>query len=213
MPDPDPVWRIHKDAMTAEEINLLSRMMNPLITAQKITVIDLGEWQKKSIASKAKGATAYSPEFESFWQGCPNKTGKGSAAVAFAKALGRGHTALTITNGLPVYISYERGRQKADGDKYKPLHPATWLNGDRFLDEAGTDLSKPRVSEIDKVCSEVGRKLGALVQGVDRISLQECLDAGMTGPEILVKLEDYKPRNKLTHFFYSVVLEIEKGTK
>lgn len=206
----DPVFRFHKELMSSKEINFISRYLNPLIKDQKITVIDLGEWQKKSVSRKRRPADSeYSPEFLEFWEGCPNKIGKGSAAIAFEKAIKAGYRALTIISGLQTFIQYEKGRKGQEG--YKPLHPATWLNGKRWQDEPGADLSKPRQTPLDIACVEIGKQIGGLVQGVERNAVQECLEAGMTGPEILKHLKDLKPADRLERFLYELSETINKG--
>lgn len=219
---PDHVFRVHKDAMSPGEINALARLMNPLIKEQKITLLDLNEWTKKTLGPRptrmcrTNSKLRYPPEFLEFWVDCPVKTAKGDAADAHRRAIERGHTALEIKEGLPVYIAYERDARaasKTEGKKHRPLHPATWLNGDRFLDESGADLAKPRKSELDLACDDVGSKIHLLVEGTDRMALQDCLDAGMSRGEIMVALKGYKENGRLNLFLYEVVEEINKGEK
>jgi len=69
---------------------------------------------------------------EQFWPSCPNKLAKGAAREAFIKARKKADLS-TIIAGLSVYADYEDGRR---GQKdYRPLHPATWLNQERWEDE------------------------------------------------------------------------------
>ena len=71
-------------------------------------------------------------EFENtFWPSVPNKLGHGVAREAFVKA--RKKTSLAeIMAGMPNYVAYEGARRnQAD---YRPLHPATWLNQERWRD-------------------------------------------------------------------------------
>lgn len=72
-------------------------------------------------------------EFEQdFWPAVPTKIGKGAARKAWRNAR-RNTDCQTILDGLTQYRSYEaRRRQQPD---YRPLHPATWLNQERWLDE------------------------------------------------------------------------------
>jgi len=72
------------------------------------------------------------PQFETFWQGVPNKLGKGKARAAWAKAI-KTTPPETILAGLPKYQEYERRRMSDEG--YRPLHPTTWINGERWEDE------------------------------------------------------------------------------
>jgi len=74
--------------------------------------------------------------FEDFWKVVPNKIGKGKAREAYLKAIKNGATPEDIAAGLPAFAAYERKRS-ALGD-YRPLHPSTWLNGERWSDEVGT---------------------------------------------------------------------------
>jgi len=72
-------------------------------------------------------------EFECrFWPNVPNKIGKGKAREAYLKARKK-VSAETILSALPKYQIYEDGR-KSQID-YRPLHPATWLNQERWDDE------------------------------------------------------------------------------
>lgn len=80
--------------------------------------------------------------FDEFWQAVPNKIGKGAARKAYVKAIASGATHAEIMAGLPGYKRYEDGR-KSQAD-YRPLHPATWLNAERWSDEvAGSGESDP----------------------------------------------------------------------
>jgi hypothetical protein len=70
-----------------------------------------------------------SVSFDAFWSVYPLKTDKGHARLAYGKACTRA-TAQEIQEGLERTLPFLR----ASG-KYCP-HAATWLNGDRWLDEA-----------------------------------------------------------------------------
>lgn len=70
--------------------------------------------------------------FDRFWSGVPNQLNRGAARKAFAAAVKAGATPDEIIAGLPGYCAYEAKRAKqAD---YRPLHPATWLDGERWTD-------------------------------------------------------------------------------
>ena len=66
-------------------------------------------------------------DFDAFWAAYPRKVGKGSARTAYARALKAGATAGAILDGV-------RGAHWNPDPQFVP-HPATWLNGDRWLDE------------------------------------------------------------------------------
>jgi len=82
---------------------------------------------------KPPGESALSPEFLLFWEQVPAKKAKADAWKAWQKAVKRA-TVDEIMAGLPVFQSEEK-RRSAQSD-YRPLHPATWLNADRWTDEA-----------------------------------------------------------------------------
>ena len=68
-----------------------------------------------------------SQAFEIFWQTYPIKVGKATAMRSWIKALKRG-TAEVIIEGA------ERYAKDPNRDPAFTAHPATWLNGDRWLD-------------------------------------------------------------------------------
>jgi hypothetical protein len=72
---------------------------------------------------------------ESFWPGVPVKVAKGAARTAFAKARRSGVELQTILDGLPGFHAYEADRKRPDPERYRPLHPSNWLNGERWTDE------------------------------------------------------------------------------
>lgn len=69
----------------------------------------------------------YTDEFEIFWNTYPLKAGKGSAMKAWVKALKRA-TSQVIMEGADRYA------KDPNRDPAFTAHPATWLNGDRWLD-------------------------------------------------------------------------------
>jgi helix-turn-helix protein len=76
--------------------------------------------------------TTYTPEFDEFWTVYPRKEAKRAAARAFDAALRRG-TAEDVIAGAVRY------RARPDRRKEFTKHPATWLNGDCWLDDAEID--------------------------------------------------------------------------
>ena len=69
------------------------------------------------------------PEFERFWKVYPNKTGKGAARKSFAKAM-----KMTDLDSLLAGVDrYSKSQTVKDG--FVCL-PATWLNQERWSDEA-----------------------------------------------------------------------------
>lgn len=74
------------------------------------------------------------PDFVAFWDGYPRKDDKGHARKAWIKAR-RTTPAATILAGL-------RGYPFSESPRFVPL-PATWLNGERWLAAAETDMFDP----------------------------------------------------------------------
>jgi hypothetical protein len=91
-----------------------------------------------SLASKAvesKGSKAVEPEgFAEFWNAYPLKKDINRAQKAYAQALKRGD-AQAILEGLRKQSNDMRIRIAQGESKYVP-HPTTWLNNDRWDDEA-----------------------------------------------------------------------------
>lgn len=70
-------------------------------------------------------------QFEIFWRAYPRHVAKGAARKAFAKALERAEAEALIA-GARRYAAEREG----EPPRYT-AYPATWLNGDRWQDEAG----------------------------------------------------------------------------
>jgi hypothetical protein len=103
--------------------------------------LDLGDAPVKKRRPKVV-SNEFGEEFEAmFWPNVPNKVGHGPAKEAFAKA--RKTASLEeIMAGLPNYVAYEATRREQQD--YRPLHPATWLNQERWRD------GPPPVGKKDK---------------------------------------------------------------
>ena len=68
-----------------------------------------------------------------WWALYPRKVAKGSALKAYAKALKAGHLPATLKDGLVRAVTW----WKTGGTEARFIpHPATWLNGERWGDEA-----------------------------------------------------------------------------
>lgn len=72
-----------------------------------------------------------SGDFDAFWIHCPRKVGKGAAEKAHARALQK-TAPETLLAGIQRYASCRAGQP----EQYT-VHPATWLNEERWLDETG----------------------------------------------------------------------------
>lgn len=73
---------------------------------------------------------AYTAEFEAFWLAYPRREKKRDAFLAWGRAKKRAKAA-AITEGAAAYA-----KRVAGSDPKFIRHPATWLNGDSWLDEA-----------------------------------------------------------------------------
>ena len=84
----------------------------------------------KPFASLTPSADAEAERlFEAFWTAYPRKVGKGQARRAFAAAIRK-------TTIEAVLAALERAQFNPD-PRYQP-HPATWLSGERWLDQVDT---------------------------------------------------------------------------
>lgn len=79
----------------------------------------------------------YGTEFEAFWAVYPNKVAKGGAVKSYAKARQRAD-AETILAGAKRYAAQSRGK-----DAQYIAHPSTWLNQERWSDQAKPEPKFP----------------------------------------------------------------------
>jgi hypothetical protein len=98
--------------------------------------------------------------FEEFWQGYPLKVGKGAARRAWAKAITKASPEKIIA-AVRRYAVCETARMTAgDNPDFRyTAHPATWLNAERWDDEA-----TPAVT-TSKPSPQGGRSIMDLVAG------------------------------------------------
>jgi hypothetical protein len=68
--------------------------------------------------------------FNDFWAVVPKKAGKGQAAKAWKAAIKKAHPD-AIISAMSDYAKERKGK-----DAQYTAHPATWLNGERWLDES-----------------------------------------------------------------------------
>lgn len=76
-------------------------------------------------------------DFDGFWISCPRKVGKGAARKAYARALLK-TAPETLLDGIQSY-----GRSRAGEPEQFTVHPATWLNAERWLDQMGVNGAAP----------------------------------------------------------------------
>lgn len=94
-----------------------------------------GTNEKKDAIQSKKEYTTNPPEgvtdrFDEFWQEVPRKIGKGTAKRAFAKAVKKVDPQIII-DAMRAHAKAMKGKDQ----QYIP-HPSTWLNGERWDDEA-----------------------------------------------------------------------------
>jgi len=93
--------------------------------------------------------------FERFYTAYPRKRGKGNALKAFAK--------LDPDDNLLAKILAALELQKLSADfadpKFVP-HPATWLNGQRWLDETSTAYTDEQKAVIEAYNAALSEKFG-----------------------------------------------------
>jgi hypothetical protein len=82
--------------------------------------------------------------FELWWREVPRKVGKGQARRAFIAAL-RKASFDSLIDGIRRY-----GASVADTDAKFICHPATWLNGERWLDDLPAAAAGPSATDEDE---------------------------------------------------------------
>ena len=103
---------------TSELAEQSTKVSSPAVTQKKYITI-----QKKNIYN----------HFSKFWETYPKKVGKGYAEKAFFKISPDDCLLEIMLNAVIVQSKSEQWQ--SDGGKYIP-HPASWLNGRRWEDEA-----------------------------------------------------------------------------
>lgn len=112
-------------------------------------------------------------EFEAFWALCPRKAGKLNARRAYEQVIaGRRATHDVLTAGIRRY-----GAECANKDARYILHPASWLNQERWTDE-------PLPIAVNQ--SQVGRFGGSAQRGSTEEEIVEAARNWMvkTAPEV-----------------------------
>lgn len=107
--------------------NALKKREQALANAKANAVATITIPIKKRDTDKSVSITR---EFEAFWEVVPKRVAKGAARKAFAAAVKRADPQ-TIIAGMVRYAESRRGQ-----DATYTVHPATWLNADRWSDEA-----------------------------------------------------------------------------
>ncbi len=81
--------------------------------------------------------------FEAWWRQYPRRVAKGAARKAFRRVLAqKTATFEQLMAGVMRYAA-----ERAGEDPGYTAHPATWLNGERWLDEPKSRYRKPSTAE------------------------------------------------------------------
>jgi hypothetical protein len=95
--------------------------------------------------------------FEAFWREYPRKVGKGNARKAWKQAMKVG-TIDAIMEGVKRYAS-----ERAGSATTYIAHPTSWLNGQRWLDEPGANVTNTgRPSRAPKIDTDRERPGGVI---------------------------------------------------
>ena len=121
-------WRQWR-AQERQGATVAQRCAQPMSTQTETkTETEIEAYKEK----KEKKATIEEEFEKEFWPSVPNKIGKRAALRSYTEARERGAKD-QIVGALPAYRAYEDHRKRQRD--YRPLHPSTWLNQDRWLDE------------------------------------------------------------------------------
>ena len=90
------------------------------------------------------------PHFEEFWRTYPRKAAKGAARRAWAKAV-------RISDPGQIIEAASRYAQDPNRDESFTAHPATWLNGERWLDSSLPARETTADRRVHDVMDVIGR--------------------------------------------------------
>ncbi len=103
------------------------------------------------VGKKRTPRKSYSEKFEKFWAAYPKKKAKGDAEKAFNKLKPDDELLETILKALEWQRSSKDWTK--DNGQYIP-NPATYLNGRRWEDEQGTEVTSPETYSKDKYAGD-----------------------------------------------------------
>ena len=107
--------------------------------------------------------------FDRFWASCPRKIGKAAAEKAWCKLAPDDALQQTLLEAVRTQARWPQWVK--DGGQFIP-HPATWLNGKRWLDEAPAEAAFPhderptRRSVADDLTPDQRARLKELTAGI-----------------------------------------------
>jgi hypothetical protein len=116
--------------------------------------------QRKDLRTLVQKPIDPDPAFEEFWKTYPRREAKGAARRAWGKAV-------RLTNPDEILSAAARYRDDSNRDPAFTAHPATWLNGERWLDgplpARNDSRSEKKVDEVrDVIARAKARDMGAL---------------------------------------------------
>jgi len=135
-------WLEHQKIDHAKESKLPppsedSRSVANVREASIIGALDQGRDQGSRIKDQGRASADESDGFEEFYEAYPKHVGRGKARLAYKAALKK-TTASALLEGARIYAASVASTE----DRFVAM-PATWLNGERWLDEiAASDGSK-----------------------------------------------------------------------
>lgn len=91
--------------------------------------VDSGQPETEPVREPVSIEEPVNNDFDAFWEAAPRKVGKGAARRAYAKAL-KLTDHHTIFNAIKAYA-----RSRVGQDPQFTVHPATWLNQERWTDD------------------------------------------------------------------------------
>lgn len=121
---------------------------NPASDNQASVFQALLEEQRRTTEKEELNIFITDQHFDEFWASYPRKVGKGQARTAFQKALKKAYVGDILT-GAERYA-----QERAGQDSAYTAHPATWLNGERWLDEP-SQPPQPKTTNRDQQSDRV----------------------------------------------------------
>lgn len=103
--------------------------------------------------------------FDEFWKLYPRKSGKRTAETAFARAVTRAKGTDQLMDGLAKRMAWW---QRAHTPMDKIPHPATWLNGDRWLDQLEPTPATAAASMAQRAADVEAKVLDEAQQAIER---------------------------------------------
>jgi hypothetical protein len=157
----DSAARQRKKRERDADVTRTPRDSNAHVTRQDLDTDTDKKERTPSLSPKGDGVSA---DFDAWWQEAPRKVGRGQALKAYSASRKRAD-AETLLAGIQRYAASCR----AKGTEPQFIaHPATWLNGDRWLDEDAppkptASAAAPRIETYD---DREAREAKRLAEGV-----------------------------------------------